>query len=45
MVHEDTLAAITFLCDTLEEHAFEESNDYQGDEHHECIICSLCDDV
>lgn len=38
-VHEDTLDAITFVCDRLEEHAFEQSYRYDQDDRHKCIVC------
>ena len=39
MVHEDTLDAITFVCDRLEETMFEQSNRYERDDRHECVSC------
>jgi hypothetical protein len=39
-VHEDTLKAITSVCDWLEEHQFEELNRWDGDRGaYSCLAC------
>lgn len=41
MIHEDTLDAITFVCDRLEETMFEPSERWEGDEGQACVSCGL----
>lgn len=38
-VHEDTLDAITQLCDWMEERQFEQTNRWQDDGGHACLAC------
>jgi hypothetical protein len=40
-VHEDTLEAINYVCDQLEDHCTRDANRYVGDGASVCIECDM----